>query len=99
MIQGAKHSASIDLEDWYSDVEHVEPPDSSAFARAFDRQLGRIESILDAARVRCTFFALGLTVERYPRWNKPLHTAEHEIATHGHAQDRLPSLYAAPPRP
>ena len=90
-----KHCASIDLEDWYHDVEHVEPPDSTAFASAFDRQLGCIESILDEAGVRCTFFALGRTAERYPGWIKRLHASGHEIATHGHGHDRLPTLNAA----
>ena len=70
-----RHCASIDLEDWYFDVEHVVPPDKVAFAQAFDRQLNRIESILDEANVRCTFFALGRTVERHPQWIKRLHAA------------------------
>src|SRR5713226_2006281 len=94
-VNGLKHCASIDLEDWYFDVEHVVPSDASAFARAFDRQLNRIESILDEAGVRCTFFALGRTVERYPQWIKRLHAAGHEIATHGHGHDRLPMLNPA----
>jgi polysaccharide deacetylase family protein (PEP-CTERM system associated) len=87
-----KHCASIDLEDWYSDVECVMPQDSAAFARAFDRQLGRIESIFDDAGVRCTFFTLGRTAERHPEWIRRLHAAGHEIATHGHGHDRLPML-------
>ena len=87
-----KHCASIDLEDWYFDVEHVVPPDAAAFAQAFDRQLHRIESILDQANVRCTFFALGRTVERHPSWIKRLHSSGHEIATHGYGHDRLSEL-------
>src|SRR5437762_3594715 len=83
-MSGLKHCASIDLEDWYFDVEYVVPSDAAAFGRAFDRQLNRIESILDETGVRCTFFALGRTVERYPQWIKRLHAAGHEIATHGH---------------
>jgi peptidoglycan/xylan/chitin deacetylase (PgdA/CDA1 family) len=91
-VNSLKHCASIDLEDWYFDVEHVTPPDNAAFTRAFDRQVNRIESILDEANVRCTFFALGRTVERYPGWIKRLHAAGHEIATHGYGHDRLPTL-------
>jgi polysaccharide deacetylase family protein (PEP-CTERM system associated) len=94
-VNGLKHCASIDLEDWYFDVEHVVPADTAAFAQAFDRQLNRIESILDEARVRCTFLVLGRTVERYPQWIKRLHAAGHEIATHGHGHDRLPMLNPA----
>jgi polysaccharide deacetylase family protein (PEP-CTERM system associated) len=93
-VNSLKHCASIDLEDWYFDVEHVVPSDTAAFAQAFDRQLNRVESILDEAGVRCTFFALGRTVERYPHWIKRLHAAGHEIATHGYGHDRLPTLNA-----
>ena len=93
-MNGLKHCASIDLEDWYFDVEHVVPSDSVAFAQAFDRQLNRVESILEEAGVRCTFFALGRTAERYPHWIKRLHAAGHEIGTHGYGHDRLPMLNA-----
>ncbi len=91
-MSGVKHCASIDLEDWYFDVEHVVPSDAAAFGQAFDRQLNRIESILDETGVRCTFFALGRTVERHPQWIRRLHAAGHEIATHGYGHDRLPVL-------
>jgi polysaccharide deacetylase family protein (PEP-CTERM system associated) len=94
-VNGLKHCASIDLEDWYFDVEHVVPSDAAAFGRAFDRQLNRIESILDETEVRCTFFALGRTVERHPQWIKRLHAAGHEIATHGHGHEILPMLNPA----
>ena len=87
-----KHCASIDLEDWYSDVEHVKPPDPAAFAGAFNRQLECIESIFDKANVRCTFFTLGRTAERYPEWIKRLHAAGHEIASHGYGHDLLSHL-------
>jgi polysaccharide deacetylase family protein (PEP-CTERM system associated) len=91
-VNELKHCASIDLEDWYFDVEHVVPPDTAAFTQAFDRQLNRIQSILDDAKVRCTFFALGRTVERHPAWIKRLHSAGHEIATHGYGHGRLRTL-------
>src|SRR5213594_252 len=87
-----KHCASIDLEDWYNDVECVVPADSIAFSQAFDRQMNRIQSILNETDVRCTFFVLGRTAERYPAWIKRLHAAGHEIATHGYGHDRLPTL-------
>lgn len=87
-----KHCASIDLEDWYHDVEHVEPVDSAAFARAFDRQLNCIVSILEEAGTHCTFFALGCTVERCPAWIKRLHAAGHEIASHGYGHALLATL-------
>jgi polysaccharide deacetylase family protein (PEP-CTERM system associated) len=91
-MSAVKHCASIDLEDWYYDVEHVVPADFTAFSQAFDRQLQRIETILDQTHVRCTFFTLGRTAERYPEWIRRLHGAGHEIATHGYGHDKLPVL-------
>jgi len=91
-VNALKHCASIDLEDWYNDVECVVPRDSGAFSQAFDRQLNRIESIFDEAGVRCTFFALGRTAERYPAWIKRLHAEGHEIATHGYGHARITTL-------
>lgn len=87
-----EHSASIDLEDWYHDVERVTPIDSTGFHQAFDRQLHRIVEILDATNTRCTFFVLGRTAERYPDWIKRLDQAGHEIATHGHGHERVEAL-------
>jgi polysaccharide deacetylase family protein (PEP-CTERM system associated) len=91
-VNTVKHCASIDLEDWYYDVEHVVPADFKSFSNAFDRQLTRIETILDQTRVRCTFFTLGRTAERYPEWIRRLQGAGHEIATHGYGHDKLPVL-------
>jgi polysaccharide deacetylase family protein (PEP-CTERM system associated) len=87
-----KHCASIDLEDWYFDVEHVKPADPEGFGHAFDRQLGCIESIFDEAGVRCTFFTLGRTAARYPEWIRRLQGAGHEIASHGHGHALLRDL-------
>jgi polysaccharide deacetylase family protein (PEP-CTERM system associated) len=86
------HFASIDLEDWYNDVEHVEPANDAAFARAFDRQLSRVVEIFDVTGTRATFFTLGRTAERWPQWIKKLHAAGHEIASHGYRHDTLPTL-------
>jgi polysaccharide deacetylase family protein (PEP-CTERM system associated) len=91
-MQRTPHCLSIDLEDWYHDVEGVVPVDGAAFARAFDRQLARIEAIVDEAGVKATFFTLGKTAERAPRWIKRLHAAGHEIASHGYGHDKLPTL-------
>lgn len=90
-----KHCASIDLEDWYSDVEHVKPADPAAFGTAFERQMDCIESIFDEAGVRSTFFTLGRTAERYPARIRRLHAAGHEIASHGYGHQRLPDLTPA----
>jgi polysaccharide deacetylase family protein (PEP-CTERM system associated) len=87
-----EHSASIDLEDWYHDVEHVTPVDDARFKGAFDRQLETIVEILDATSTRCTFFVLGRTAERHPDWIRRLAQGGHELATHGYGHDRLETL-------
>lgn len=87
-----EHCASIDLEDWYHDVEKVAPIDSHAFTQAFDRQLEHLVSILDGARTKATFFVLARTAERHPRWVERLHQAGHEIATHGYGHDRVTTM-------
>jgi polysaccharide deacetylase family protein (PEP-CTERM system associated) len=90
-----KHLASIDLEDWYNDVERTGALTPDEAARAFDRQLEAIVSILDSARTRCTFFVLGSTAERFPHWVARLHREGHEIASHGFGHERVYNLSPA----
>ena len=86
------HFASVDLEDWYHDVEKT-CPEGSEFAReAFDRQVGRIMTLLSETKSTCTFFVLGKTAERYPEWISRIHNAGHEIASHGYGHDRVDTL-------
>jgi polysaccharide deacetylase family protein (PEP-CTERM system associated) len=86
------HFASVDLEDWYIDVERTLPEGSKSAREAFDRQVGRIMTLLAETKSTCTFFVLGKTAERYPEWISRIHNAGHEIASHGYGHDRVDSL-------
>jgi peptidoglycan/xylan/chitin deacetylase (PgdA/CDA1 family) len=87
-----RHLLSIDLEDWYLDVETGSGATVADAARALDRQLAALTAILDDAGVRATMFVLGRTAERYPDHVARLAAAGHEIASHGHDHRRLTEL-------
>jgi polysaccharide deacetylase family protein (PEP-CTERM system associated) len=87
-----RHLASIDLEDWYNDVERSAAVTQEDAARAFDRQLEAIVAILTAERTRCTFFVLGTTAKRFPHWVARLHREGHEIASHGFGHELVTNL-------
>jgi polysaccharide deacetylase family protein (PEP-CTERM system associated) len=89
-----RHYLGIDLEDWYLDVAGVAVGQAHA-ARAMDRQLAALLAILDGAATRATFFVLGTTALRYPRWIERIHRAGHEIAAHGHVHRRIGELAPA----
>jgi len=91
------HGASIDLEDWYHDVEHVPTSakgrfSEAAFRDAFERQVAHIVRILDDTRTRATFFVLGKTAERAPAIVRALALAGHEIASHGYGHEMVYDL-------
>lgn len=82
------HFASIDLEDWYVDVEKV----PGRFDADFFRQCAHILECLKKYNTRCTFFVLGRTAERYPDLILLLSQMGHEIASHGYNHDRVHTL-------
>lgn len=84
----ANHFVSIDLEDWYADVEEV----PGSFNEAFFRQYSSIIDCLQRTGTSCTFFVLGKTAERYPELVLRLKNMGHEIASHGYGHDRVDSL-------
>lgn len=82
------HFASIDLEDWYADVEKV----PGHFNDHFLRQCSFIVACLRRTNTRCTFFVLGKTAERYPELILKLSQMGHEIASHGYSHVRVHEL-------
>jgi len=80
------HALTIDVEDYF----HV-----SAFEREIDRRdwpsfecrveqnTRRLLDLFALHRVHGTFFVLGWVAERYPQLIADIHTAGHEIASHG----------------
>ncbi|MBC7775326.1 MAG: DUF3473 domain-containing protein [Phycisphaerae bacterium] len=79
---------TIDLEEWFCShnlQSVVQPSDWDALPhRATDVTL-RLLELLEKHKVKATFFVLGWLAERYPELVQAIHTAGHEIASHGHA--------------
>ena len=84
---------SIDVEDWFHAGNLAVPPptwDSCEFR--VERNTMRILEILEASKVRATFFVLGWVAERTPNLVRSIAEAGHEVACHGHAHQLVYSL-------
>jgi polysaccharide deacetylase family protein (PEP-CTERM system associated) len=87
-----RNAMSVDVEDYFQ---------VSAFAPYIDRAQWpsmpcRVEANVDAIltlfddnQVKATFFTLGWIAERYPAMVRRIHTAGHEIASHGYGHQRV----------
>lgn len=82
---------TIDLEDWYQDVElkywhHYED--------RIVQNTNKLLTILDETNAHATFFVLGYNAERFPELIENINDKNHEIATHGY--DHTPLLKQSP---
>lgn len=82
------HAFTVDVEDW---PVAVLGPQHEISPRVVDNTR-RLLSILRWHNVRGTFFVLTRVAERYPDLIREIHGAGHEIASHGHAHERLTNL-------
>jgi polysaccharide deacetylase family protein (PEP-CTERM system associated) len=85
------NALTIDLEDWYQGLQIP----LTRWSRYEDRVVPateRLLAILDEARVRATFFALGFVAERHPGLIRRVATAGHEVATHGYSHSLIYEL-------
>ena len=81
---------SIDFEDWHQLVHRrLGRADWDKRGPALERQTEAVLSLLDELEVRATFFVLGMTAERYPDLVREVAARGHEIASHGHAHERV----------
>jgi len=76
---------TIDLEEWFHLDERIVPPGE------WDRLPGRVAQnaralldLLDACRVRGTFFALGWVAARHQDLIREIHDRGHEVGVHGY---------------
>jgi polysaccharide deacetylase family protein (PEP-CTERM system associated) len=82
------NAMSIDVEDWFHPEALrgcVAPEDWERLEPRAARNVGRLLRLLDAARVRATFFVLGWVAEREPALVPHLAGAGHEVASHGYS--------------
>jgi polysaccharide deacetylase family protein (PEP-CTERM system associated) len=86
---------TIDVEDWF----HAENLKAAVARLGWDncelrveRNTMRMLEILEAANSRATFFVLGWVAEKCPALVRSIAAAGHEVASHGHNHDLVPSL-------
>src|SRR5215212_11171059 len=83
---------SIDFEDWHQLVHRrLGRPDWDRRGPALERQTDVVLTLLDELGVKATFFVLGMTAHRYPDAVRAIAARGHEIASHGHAHERVHS--------
>jgi polysaccharide deacetylase family protein (PEP-CTERM system associated) len=81
---------SIDFEDWHQLVHRrLGRADWDRRGPGLERQTNVVLTLLDELGVRATFFVLGMTAERYPDLVREVAGRGHEIASHGHAHERV----------
>ena len=81
---------SIDFEDWHQLVHRrLGRADWARRGPALERQTDAVLTLLDELGVKATFFVLGMTAERYPDLVREVAERGHEIASHGHAHERV----------
>jgi polysaccharide deacetylase family protein (PEP-CTERM system associated) len=81
---------SIDFEDWHQLVHRrLGRSDWDRRGPALERQTETVLALLDELGVRATFFVLGMTAARYPELVREAAGRGHEIASHGHAHERV----------
>jgi polysaccharide deacetylase family protein (PEP-CTERM system associated) len=81
---------SIDFEDWHQLVHRrLGRADWDRRGPALERQTEVLLSLLDELGVKATFFVLGMTADRYPDLVREAASRGHELASHGHAHERV----------
>jgi len=82
------NTITIDLEDYFQ-VETLRPfvkyEDWGCHEFRLERNAHKILDLLDAHKVKATFFVLGWNAERLPRIVREIQQLGHEIASHGYA--------------
>ncbi|MEM7557995.1 MAG: XrtA system polysaccharide deacetylase [Planctomycetota bacterium] len=81
------NALTVDVEDYFqvsAFAERVTRQDWDKYECRVEANTDRILAIFDEASVQGTFFILGWVAERYPDLVKRIHSAGHEIASHGY---------------
>ncbi len=82
------NALSCDLEDYFQvqDCDGVVAPEAWAgMPSRLEASTERVLALLDEAKVKATFFALGWNAERHPDLVRRIAAAGHEVASHGYA--------------
>lgn len=80
-MKGRVNAFTVDLEEWFHGIELL--PSNWPTTSRLMVGLSRLLSLLDAERVRATFFVLGAVARSHPEVIRELYAAGHEISSHG----------------
>ena len=86
------NALTIDVEEYFHAHAYERVIERSSWDRLPSRVAGntrRVLSILREHDTRATFFVLGWVAERHPELVREIAAGGHELATHGHAHERL----------
>lgn len=86
---------TVDVEDWFqvSAFEpHVARTGWDSRESRVERNTDRVLALLAESGARGTFFTLGWVADRFPRLVRTIADAGHEIASHGYAHQRIPTI-------
>jgi polysaccharide deacetylase family protein (PEP-CTERM system associated) len=90
-----KNIITFDLEEWYHILDIPYPLEYSFGPKISFHTQNSLEKILDLLSIHgvtCTFFVLGKLAENNPEIVSKIHSAHHEIASHGYNHDLITSL-------
>ena len=82
-----RNAMSIDVEDYYmvsAFADRIKFEDWPKYESRIEKNVYKILEMLDEYRVKVTFFILGWVGEQHPKLVKDIHSAGHEIASHGY---------------
>jgi polysaccharide deacetylase family protein (PEP-CTERM system associated) len=86
---------TVDVEDWFqvsAFEQHVPRVGWDARESRVERNTDRVLALLAESGARGTFFTLGWVADRFPRLVRSIADAGHEIASHGYAHQRIPTI-------
>ncbi|MGC4079204.1 MAG: DUF3473 domain-containing protein [Rubrivivax sp.] len=89
------NALTIDVEDYFqvsAFAPYIRRSDWDARECRVERNVERILALLDARRVKATFFTLGWVAERYPQLVRRIVAGGHELASHGYGHQRASDL-------
>ena len=84
------NALSVDVEEYYHGIEFeaaVPPSERHHLPSRVEPSVDRVLALLDATKVRATFFILGCVAEAHPGMVKRIAAQGHEIACHGHTHE------------
>jgi polysaccharide deacetylase family protein (PEP-CTERM system associated) len=86
---------TVDVEDYFhvSAFEDViSQKDWNQFPLRVEQNTYRLLELFEQHQAKCTFFILGWVAEKCPKLVKSIVTLGHEVASHGHAHQRVVSM-------